>query len=345
MTPRSYAASLALVAIVGSSATARGEAIERIVTLGDSLSDTGNVFLGTQAILDGGGTLPPQPPLFDFPIHRPIPPSPPYFDGRFSNGPVWLEGVVEQLDRVDPRSALPVLAGGFNYAFGGAQTTDQPEDPLNLFIDLDEQLQWFLSTDTPREGDLFVVFAGANDLLLGNPASADPVASAQRVAAAVQAITDAGGERFFVPNLPALGELPATRNTPISHLLNDATGAFNATLSQALDALEATDPEAKITRFDVFGLYEAIRADPAAFGVTNFMDPALDPLTGEVVGDAEDYVFFDPIHISATTHRLLGQEAARLIAAEAPVAVPTPAASAMGLGILCGGLLLRRRRS
>ena len=67
-----------------------------VVVFGDSLSDTGNLFAAT------GGTNP----------------IPPYFNGRFSNGPVWVETLAASL-------GLPVnpsLLGGTNYAFAGAVT-------------------------------------------------------------------------------------------------------------------------------------------------------------------------------------------------------------------------------
>ena len=50
--------------------------IEGITIFGDSLSDNGNAFKAT------GGA---------------IPASPPYFNGRFSNGPVWVEGFSTEL--------------------------------------------------------------------------------------------------------------------------------------------------------------------------------------------------------------------------------------------------------
>ena len=68
----------------GSAALAQGQGIGHIKDMyvfGDSLSDNGNLFDMT------GGLAPP---------------SPPYFDGRFPNGPVW----VEHLDKMLPRATL-----------------------------------------------------------------------------------------------------------------------------------------------------------------------------------------------------------------------------------------------
>ena len=91
---------LRAVSIVGalflSLASAQASAYSQLYVFGDSLSDTGNLFAAT------GGTNP----------------IPPYFNGRFSNGPVWVETLAASL-------GLPVnpsLLGGTNYAFAGAVT-------------------------------------------------------------------------------------------------------------------------------------------------------------------------------------------------------------------------------
>ena len=62
--------------------------ITEIVVFGDSLSDTGNLYLAS------GKTTPP---------------SPPYFLGWFSNGPLWVERLASRLVVVPPR---PSLLGG-----------------------------------------------------------------------------------------------------------------------------------------------------------------------------------------------------------------------------------------
>src|SRR5574337_1942593 len=73
-----------------------GPIVSDVIVFGDSLSDVGNVF-----VLSGGT----------------IPPSPPYFQGRFSNGPVWVEGLANHLGKTES----PSLLGGTDFAFGGAR--------------------------------------------------------------------------------------------------------------------------------------------------------------------------------------------------------------------------------
>src|SRR5262245_14581793 len=82
--------------LLPSSAQARNPLTE-VVVFGDSLSDTGNLFLAS------GGTVA----------------TPPYFNGRFSNGPVWVEVLADKLGLDAP---TPSVLGGTNFAFGGAET-------------------------------------------------------------------------------------------------------------------------------------------------------------------------------------------------------------------------------
>jgi len=69
---------------------ASAQAFDEFYTFGDSLIDTGNLFQAT------GGSFPP---------------SPPYFNGRFSNGPIWLETL---------GTKLGIDAETNNFAFGGS---------------------------------------------------------------------------------------------------------------------------------------------------------------------------------------------------------------------------------
>ena len=72
-----------------------------IYSFGDSLSDVGNVDLAT------GG----------------IEPASPYVDGQFSNGPVWAQDLAGKLGLP---ALIPSLAGGTDYAFGGATKRQTP---------------------------------------------------------------------------------------------------------------------------------------------------------------------------------------------------------------------------
>ncbi len=67
----------------------------RVVVFGDSLSDIGNIDDATLGVVPGRT----------------------YYNGRFSNGPAWVERLASDLG-APPLG--PSTAGGDNFAYGGA---------------------------------------------------------------------------------------------------------------------------------------------------------------------------------------------------------------------------------
>ncbi len=80
MPRHALATTILIAATLLSSNHARSQPFTEIVVFGDSDSDVGH-----------------GPPRFG------IPASPPYFNGRFSNGPVWVERLAELLEVPNPR--------------------------------------------------------------------------------------------------------------------------------------------------------------------------------------------------------------------------------------------------
>ena len=62
-------------------------------------------------------------------------------------------------------------------------------------------------TNTPTSGELFTIWAGANNLLIGN--QTNPTVPAQDIANEITTLAAAGAKQFLIPNLPLLGEIPA----------------------------------------------------------------------------------------------------------------------------------------
>ena len=88
---------------------------------GDSLSDTGNVaaVVGSNGaqVISGNSYIPSQP----------------YASGQFTNGNVWVNGAAAALGLAP--FAQPSLAGGGNFAFGGATVaTDGAGIPPSLTL-------------------------------------------------------------------------------------------------------------------------------------------------------------------------------------------------------------------
>lgn len=247
------------------------------VVFGDSLSDTGNLFLA---------------------LGQQQPPSPPYFQGRFSNGPVLPEWIAERLGVAAP---IPALAGGTNYAFAGAQTGagTLPNGAPNV----GQQIEAYLSQDRPESGDLFYLSAGANDLIFAQRA---PEAIADNLTDHISTLAEAGAQQFLVSNVPDIGQLPAVLNQGQGDVLTGAVLATNQELDARFESLEQQFG-IEILELNFAGAFEELLQDPQQFGFTNTTEPALDPLTGELVDNPEQYLFWDPIHPSTRTHELIAR--------------------------------------
>jgi phospholipase/lecithinase/hemolysin len=294
------AASIAMGTVVS---PADGE-ISRMFAFGDSLSDTGNVFIAT------GGAIP----------------APPYFEGRFSNGPVWVEQLAARLG-IDPPG--PFLDGGTNYAWGGAESG--PGFTFGVIPNTDEQIIDYLgSGGEPQSDDLFVLFAGANNFISGE--ETDPSVVVDDLIGNITTLVDAGAEQVLVSNYLPLGLTPGALGTPDEEPLNQITMQFNELYFDALDELEQSI-DAMIYRLDLFDLAMDVYDDPAAFGFVNVTDPAYDAETGEIVDNPDEYLFWDHLHPTAAAHDLLAERAF--------LAIPAPAA---GVALLAGLIMSRQRR-
>ena len=90
-----------VLGLIASATWATGGCFPGMESIGDSLTDVGNAYLGSAGA---------------------YPPSPPYWQGRFSNGPVWVEYFATVTPKIDLPPPDPCLEGGSNYAFGGSNT-------------------------------------------------------------------------------------------------------------------------------------------------------------------------------------------------------------------------------
>ena len=109
---------------------------------GDSLSDTGDLF----TFCKSNAACPTFPVGFPF-----APPIAPYDNGRFSNGPVWVEYLAQGLGLPAP---APSNVGGANYAWGGAETGTgiSAQGTPNVGTQIG---QFLLSIPAPRAGQVF----------------------------------------------------------------------------------------------------------------------------------------------------------------------------------------------
>lgn len=297
-------------------APASAAVVDRLIVFGDSLSDTGNIHIATSGALPGAA----------------------YFNGRFSNGPVWVEHVAVSLGITPPAPTL-LGGGGTNFAFAGGSTgagNSAVGSP-----NLQTQLGLFAASGiTPTDNDLFVIWAGANDFLIDG--EDNPAQVVTRLMTSIQTLAATGARQILVANLPDLtiipnADLPPTIFVPTPGNLATRTAGYNTLLAAALTDFAAANPGVELIQYDAAGFLDSILADPAAFGFTNVSDPAFNAATNTVVPNPDEFLFWDTVHISARTHQLLAQDILSTI-------IPEPTTALLLLGATTLALLRRPGR-
>ena len=258
-----------------------------VVSLGDSLSDTGNFHDAT------GGAYPPAP----------------YYDGRFCNGPVWNEYLAGKLGmELDPDR---------QFALGGSMTGNMNYNsipPTFILPGFEQQVDGVLAWNGRKKVDpraLYTVWIGANDFFGWLGSGTDPnVMVGQGVANTIAGIADlsAAGARYFVViNLPDLGKTPTALGlgAGASGLLSFLCSSYNDLLEEQLDLLD-DDRRLRIVRVDAFALINDMVSNPAAYGFTNVTEEALDGLPA---ADPDEYLFWDGVHPTTAAHEAVADEA------------------------------------
>ncbi len=293
-------------------AEAAGYRPSALYIFGDSLVDAGNIFLATGGIYN--------------------PPSAGYFMGRFTNGPDYTDLLSQRLYGT---LTTPSLAGGNNYAFGGARAVQ----PGGLVPDLTIQLGGYLAGHAVDPNGLYVLNFGGNDVFALNAGDYSGFPSASAYAAtiigtfvgAVQTLSALGAEHILVTGIPNI---------------SPAYPGLDAQLQTALDGAVLA-PGTDLLRFSYLDFFRGLVANPAQYGVAPFTQPGNcfdhrtpDPITHSI--DCSGYFSVDGVHPIAPIQAAIFREVAHITGVGA---VPEPASWAMliaGFGLT--GAVLRRRR-
>jgi len=285
--------------------SARAWAYSELLILGDSLSDAGNhpaALLGSPY---------------------------PYYRDRISNGPVAVDVLAEKLG-LDASNSGYIFGNGSggNYAVSGANAVGSE------IHDLEGQLSALLTDKGGRLGSeaLTVVMIGGNDLrdasVLDSYAAgrAAVYQAADAIRLTAQRLLNSGAKSILVSNVPDISRIPETREraTTDPGLIARASQLsrdFNARLEQQLSTL-AVPIGARIMSYDFYGAFNTILASPASFGFSNSSDACFEfsPYSFHPQCNFEKFVFFDSIHPTAKTHRILGEGLAEV--AMTPKGVP-----------------------
>ncbi|MBI4324094.1 MAG: SGNH/GDSL hydrolase family protein [Chloroflexi bacterium] len=246
-------------------------AYDALYAFGDSLTDTGN---------------------------NPAPPGE-YYEGRFSNGPLWVEYLSAKLGLTyDPTHNL-------------AQSGGETSDALNQ--------TGRLTAPVNPAGALYVIWAGGNDFIhhfaqglnetFWNGQINQAVANLTN---AVQVLYGKGARTVLVPNQVDLSRIPLVLNPLVPPVLrtylSNKVSQFNSALAAALQTVRQAQPDLQLISPDVRAKFDELLANLGAYGFSKAgVDALFDPLLLDKSfnGPGWNYVFWDPIHPTSKSHALV----------------------------------------
>ena len=257
-----------------------------LYAFGDSLTDTGN---------------------------NPASPATSYYNGRYSNGPLWVEYMSTNLGFAFVQSN--------NYAYSGSETADALLAVQNL------------PPPVNAATTLFAVWSGGNDFLdnasltsqQNDPLWAGVISNAvYNLTNAVAVLYADGARTIIVPNLPDLSKLPVASAFTSAYrtYMSGKIGLYNTNLLQALNQVRSGRPNLDLLCPNIFTNFNNILANPAAYGFTKSTAGALEDSSlsdKSFNGPGSDYVFWDVIHPTTKAHALIANWIFSTLPSTAPI--------------------------
>ncbi len=229
-----------------------------------------------------------------------------HYEGRWSNGPLWVEYLSQWI--------LGVYSPDNNFAHSGAQTDDTYQ-----------QVLVFNPTNAIDQA-LCVVWAGGNDFLQEydkhwfDDASWDQQInySVTSLSNAVINLYDKGARFILVPNTVDVTRIPLLNQLPglLRDYLRGKVQQFNGQLIAALTQVQSARPALNLFQFDCYSQVNSLIVNAANYG---FTETQLDVLSDVSLldksfdGPGSSYVFWDPIHPTTRAHRMVAGWFQRLV--------------------------------
>jgi phospholipase/lecithinase/hemolysin len=277
-----------------------GNSHTQVISFGDSMSDTGNLYDTIEHY--GGRGMPAAP------SNR----------GRFSDGVVVIEAMANALN-------LPLV----NYAFAGARSgTDNLMPVYGMQQGMLKQIQDFLdnqpSASTPVDANaLYVLWTGPDDYY-ANGNIFNKLTAGQITYHINQGLTRLyrrGARHFFVPQMPDLSITPSAHdhNKTLSNYLVNAkarSAEFASQLNTALKTFAKQYPQASVRTFETY-TYSQVRLAQAAAEGNNVTEPCYTPVfpgvPGPVCARPDKYLFWDANHPTSAGSIVIGTDFARAV--------------------------------
>ncbi|RZA15619.1 MAG: autotransporter domain-containing protein [Lysobacteraceae bacterium] len=263
--------------------------------------------------------------------------------GQFTNNPgfVWSQYLADYYGSnaapawTGNATATPTLAGGNNWAVGGARVGVDAVGGLGYTPSLATQYARYLSSGHSVDpGALYTVWGGANDLFAvqANPAQAQAIIGGAVTAqiGLVGALTQAGAQYILVPTLPDLGLTPSSRAGGAAGMAQGTAlaNAYNGALFSGLAASNL-----RVIPLDTFHFLQEVVANPGAYGISNVTGKACvtqpAPAGGSslfcspasTVPGGASYLFADDVHPTAAAHKAVADFAVSVIEGPRQIAI------------------------
>lgn len=270
--------------------------------------------------------------------------------GQFTTNPdnVWATSFAEQLGTTAVANKIGSPQTGNNYAIGGARAGVDVtrnfgtiQSPNNVPIaSANSQANSYLANNSVDANGLYVLWAGANDLLAinENPANALGIinSAVQSQIATVTSLKNAGANYILVLNIPDVGLTPDAISGGLAAQAQ-STAITNLYNQSMLKGVVSTG--ANIIPLDTFSLTRQVAANPAAYGFTNTTDRACEAGSSLTCGRDdlvtpnanEDYFFADGIHPTGRAHQLIADYANAVVTAPSQIGLLPHIATTAGL--------------
>lgn len=272
----------------------------KVISFGDSMSDTGNLFDSIVAF--GGKGMPAAPS----------------YKGRFSDGVVVIEAMANALN-------LPLV----NYAFAGARSGYDNLMPVyGMQQGMLKQIQDCMdnlpsSTAKLDANALYVMWTGPDDFYANgnvfNKLTAGLIAN--NIKQGMTKLYARGARHFFVPQMPDLSITPSAHDhnkTLTNYLVNAKarSAEFAKLLDSTLAAFAKQYPQATVRSFATY-TYSQVRLAQAAAEGNNVTVPCYTPVfpgvPGPVCANPDKYLFWDANHPTAAGSIVIGTDFAKAV--------------------------------
>lgn len=278
--------------------------LHNVVIFGDSLSDNGN--------------------LYAFMKHQ-LPQSPPYFEGRFSNGPVWIEHLIASYFPKDPSAHL------LDYAFGGAGVLEEEGD--DVIFTLRREVTTYLTAhnDKANPDSLYIVWIGANNYL-GMPTEVEQtlIDVNTGIARSLERLVEKGAKHILVLNLPDLGKTPAGIEFGSAETLSYFTNQHNKIIEKTITNFKQKYPNVNWLFFDLYKAFDDVLEHSEEYGFNNTTGTCVETIVDELTAKSvlkmvasvkpkltndlcNGYLFFDLVHPSELAHKILSEKARKML--------------------------------